>query len=480
VEKGENLEKPGEAREAGADADVGEGAYRQEDILSFFGTIDYDTSYDYKRERRARIEKIDAMSSDWFSCASASFPANSITVSDQMEVSRRSFLLRIPVLIAASAALRLPSLQAQERQGEVLAYVGCYTDHGEGIYIFRVDEASGELAPWKVVKGVANPSWLTVHPTRPLLYASNEETKGGVTAFVIQPDGDLRAINRYDSMGSDPAHLSVHSSGKYLLVSNFSSGNVAAFPIQADGGLGAATDTRNDTAACDPACAVGPTHPVKGPEGNFPEDNHHGAHAHMIASDRSGKFVFVDDLGLDRTIVWRFDVEKGTLADPHWVAASAGSGTRHFVLHPNQRWFYSLTEHASTLSFMMFNPTAGLLNPVQETTLLPAAYKGTSAGSEIALSPDGRYLYAGNRLHNSIAIFVIGKDGTTTLMGEEWTRGDHVRHFNFDPSGKFFYACNQRSDNITVFRADRATGKLSFTGKYTPVGSVSCIVFRKE
>src|SRR5262249_39300472 len=92
-------------------------------------------------------------------------------------------------------------------------------------------------------------------------------------------------------------------------------------------------------------------------------------------------------------------------------------------------------------------------------------------------SSDGRFLYAGNRLHDSIAIFSISPTGTLTYLGEEWTRGDYPRSFNFDPSGRFLYCCNQRGDNVTAFRVDHPTGRLSFTGHYASVGNPSIIVF---
>jgi 6-phosphogluconolactonase (cycloisomerase 2 family) len=399
-------------------------------------------------------------------------------VQDQSGISRRSFLRTTSTFAASLAVASALPAWAQPNSRELIAYVGCYTDHGEGIYLFRVNPTTGELTQIKVIKGIANPSWLALHPTRPLLYAANEETHGGVTALAIQVDGDLAILGRVDSLGKDPAHISVHPSGKYLLVSNYSSGNVAVFPIQTDGSLGAATDQREDTSACTPACIVGPANPVNGPAGNFPENGHTGPHAHMIESDPSGKFVFVNDLGLDRTIVWRFDAEKGTLSDPHSAQSSAGSGARHFVLHPNGKWFYSINEQASSLSFMTFDPSSGTLSPVSEISTLPASFTGTSAASELLLSRDARFLYAGNRLHDTIAIFSVEKNGQPKWMGEESTHGDHPRHFNFDPSGELLYVCNQKSDSLSTYRVDRKTGKLTFTDRYTPVGSPSCIVFR--
>lgn len=397
---------------------------------------------------------------------------------EQFGFSRRAFLQITSALAASLTAGRVLPAWAQPTAGTLIAYVGCYTDHGEGIYLFRVNPSTGELTLIKVVKSVSNPSWLALHPKQPLLYAANEETKGGVTSFAIQSGGDLSLLNRVESLGSDPAHISVHPSGKFLLVSNYSSGNIAIFPIQADGSLGGATDQRGDTSACTPACVVGPAQPAKGPVGNFPENGHTGPHAHMIESDPLGKFIFVNDLGLDRTIVWKFDADKGTLSDPHSVQSSAGAGPRHFVLHPNGRWFYSINEQASSLGFMKFDPASGELSAVLEMSTLPASFTGTSAASELLLSRDARFLYAGNRLHDTVAIFSVEKDGQPRLLGEESTFGDHPRHFNFDPSGEFFYVCNQKSDSLSTYRVDRKTGKLTFTNRYTPVGSPSCIVFR--
>jgi 6-phosphogluconolactonase (cycloisomerase 2 family) len=380
-------------------------------------------------------------------------------------------------LAASGIVSRTPQLWAQGEK-TLIAYVGCYTDHGEGIYLFRVNAATGELVPIKTVKNVSNPSWLALHPTRALLYAANEDEHGGLSAFSISSDGDLKFLNKVDSLGSFPAHISGHPSGRYVLGSNYGSGNVAVFPIQADGSLAAATNMYKDASVCTPPCEVGPARPVKGPPGNFPENGHDAPHAHMIESDPSGKFVFVNDLGLDRTIVWKFDVEKGTLSDPHSVQTSPGAGARHFVLHPNGRWFYSLNEQASTLAFMTFDAAKGSLTPALETSTLPPSFAGTSAASEILLSSDARFLYCGNRLHDSVAIFAVGSDGRPSWVGEESTHGDHPRHFNFDPSGHFFYVCNQKSDSVSSYRVDRATGKLTFSDRYTPVGSPSCIVFR--
>ena len=167
----------------------------------------------------------------------------------------------------------------------------------------------------------------------------------------------------------------------------------------------------------------------------------------------------------------------GTLSDPKTVASSLGAGPRHFVFHPNGRWFYSLNEEASTLAFMVYDATTGSLSPVSEISTLPAGFVGTNFTSEVIVSKDGRFVYALNRLHDTIAIFSIDGTGTPTLVGEESTLGDYPRNCNIDPTGNFLYACNHRADNITTFRVDGNGRHLKFTGKYTPVGSPAIIIF---
>lgn len=196
----------------------------------------------------------------------------------------------------------------------------------------------------------------------------------------------------------------------------------------------------------------------------------------MIQSDPSGRFVLAADLALDQILVWKFDAATGTLsADPATVSLPPGDGPRHFVFHPNGRWFYSLQEEGSTL--VTFDYDSGTLTPKQTISSLPQGFAGTNFTSEVMVSPDARFVYAANRLHDTIAWFSIGATGTLTFAGEEWTRGDYPRSFNFDPSGNFLYTCNQRGDAIAAFRVNRKTGALAFTGQYTPVGTPAIIIF---
>jgi 6-phosphogluconolactonase (cycloisomerase 2 family) len=371
----------------------------------------------------------------------------------------------------------------------ILAYVGTYSSpqgpegskgNGQGIYLFQMNPATGALSQCGLFADGSNPSWLAFDPSKTHLYAARETAtfqdtnSGSVSAFSIdRSNGHLAALNTVSSQGAGPAHLSVHPSGKYVLVADYAGGIVAVLPIRSHGDLGAATDVKED------AGAVGPTRAASGPPGSFAISGHDRPHAHMIQADPTGRFVLATDLGLDQILIWKLDIQKGTLTanSPAFVSLPPGDGPRHFAFHPNGQWLYSLQEEASTLVLFDFDATRGTLTAKQAISTLPKRFTGTNFTSEVVVSPDGKFVYAANRLHDSLAVFSIGQGGTLTWAGEVWTRGDYPRSFNIDPTGNFLYVCNQRSDAITTFRIDRGTGNLTFTGQYTPVGTPAIIIF---
>jgi 6-phosphogluconolactonase len=278
-------------------------------------------------------------------------------------------------------------------------------------------------------------------------------------------------LNTVSSQGASPCHLSIHPSGKYLLVANYHGGTVAVLPVRPNGELGPATEVKEDKGK------VGPIHAASAPTGSFAISGHERSHAHMIESDPTGQFVLASDLGLDQLLIWKFDIQKGRLTAHNSASLPAGDGPRHFTFHPNGRWFYSLQEEGSTVALFDYDAAQGRLTEKQTLSSLPKGFTGTNFTSEILISPDRKFLYAANRLHDSIAFFSIGEGGRLAYAGEEWTRGDYPRSFNIDPTGNFLYTCNQRSDAIATFRINRQTGALSFTGQYTPVGTPAIILF---
>jgi 6-phosphogluconolactonase (cycloisomerase 2 family) len=312
------------------------------------------------------------------------------------------------------------------------------------------------------------------------LYSTNETAgvgdakEGTVSAFAVnRENGQLKLLNTVPPGGAGPTYASVHPSGRFLFVANYFGGSVAALPIQGNGRLGDTTDVKRDAGSLGPTTA---THP---PTGSFAFSGHDHTHAHMIKADQTGRFILHVDIGLDKIFVWKFDEQNGKLIpnDPAAVSLPPGDGPRHFAFHPNGHWFYSLQEEASNIVLFDYDPNTGRLAPRQTISTLPPEFAGSSFASEILVSVDGKFVYSGNRLHDSISVFSAGHDGTLTYIGEEWTRGNYPRSFNFDPTGRFLYSCNQRDDNVTVFNVNRKTGGLSFTGCFAPVGNPSMIVF---
>ncbi|NQV28486.1 MAG: lactonase family protein [Rhodopirellula sp.] len=409
----------------------------------------------------------------------------------------RGTLLTTSVALMGVMQLVTGVLQAQstEDRGPLVAYVGTFSSplkdvlstqvdlppgNGRGIHLFRVNRDTGVMTPSGVYEMGTSPSCLALNATGTRLYSTNEtdrvgkDKEGTVSAFSVnRADGQLTLLNTVRSGGAGPTYASIHPSGRFLLVANYFGGSVSVLPILPDGRLGHPTDVKDDVGT------IGPTGATNAPSGSFAISGHDRTHAHMIQADPSGRFVLHVDLGLDRIFVWKFDQQKGILTpnEPHAVSLPPGDGPRHFHFHPNGRWFYSIQEEGSTVVLFDYDAELGRLALRQTISTLPPGFAGSNFCSEILVSKDGNFVYAGNRLHDSIGIFSIGSTGELTFLGEEWTRGNYPRSFSFDPTGRFLYCGNQRADSIAVFEVNRKTGSLKFTGHYAPVGNPSHIVF---
>lgn len=400
------------------------------------------------------------------------------------QISRRRFLQTT----AALAATRGFPVFAQQQTvpDTILAYIGSSTgapgaeDNGKGIELFEMNFDNGGLTRRSLAAKTANPSWIVLHPSKKFLYAVNEVSNfhggnGSVSAFSIDSvSGELFLLNAINSEGAGPAYVSVDGAGRYVFVANYTDGSIAVLPVDADGALGAAVDVHRDRSF------VGAQRAANAPRGSFAVSGHDAPHAHMIAVDPQNRFVLTTDLGQDRIYTYRFDRATGKLTlpgDAPFVSLPSGDGPRHFAFHPNGRWLYSIQEEASTVVFFHYDSADGSLRAQQTVSALPRGFAGTSFASEIIISPDGKNLYAANRLHDTIAIFSIGVEGWLKHLGEVSTMGDYPRQCAIAPGGNFLYVCNQHSDAVTCFRIERGTGALTFTGQYTPVASPACITF---
>ncbi|MFN2130138.1 MAG: lactonase family protein [Anaerolineae bacterium] len=354
--------------------------------------------------------------------------------------------------------------------GKTIVYVGTYTQRGsEGIYAYAFDPSSGILSPIGTCGGVENPSFLALAPSRRYLYATDEVSTfagnpgGGVSAFRInQETGLLTLLNHQPSHGAAPCHLSVDQTEQVVLVANYSTGSIAVLPIEEGGRLGPATDVVQH--------AGSGTHPTR----------QQGPHAHSITIDPTNRYAFAADLGIDKLMVYRLDLEHGKLV-PHDIPSveiEAGSGPRHFAFHPGGKYAYLINELGSTVTVFRYDAERVALHTLQTISTLPEGTDVDNTCADVHISPSGRFLYGSNRGHDSIAAFRIDETtGRLSSIGHTSTQGKTPRNFGIDPSGRFLLAANQDSDSIVSFRIDGQSGELSPTGEVTSVPMPVCVLF---
>jgi len=364
--------------------------------------------------------------------------------------------------------------EAQTKEGhkgmKTLIYIGTYTNSGsKGIYLCRMDCGVGKLELAGPVAEEKNPSFLAIHPSRRYLYSVSEVDRhegkrtGSVSAYAIDAKtGVLTFLNRPISHGMLPCYLSVDAAGKYLLTANYTSGTVTMFPIESDGRLREASDVVQ--------------HVGKGPNASRQE----GPHAHSILIDAANRFAFSPDLGIDKVMIYRLDLERGKLVpnDPPSASVPPGAGPRHFAFHPNGKFAYVINEMGCSMTAFAYDAAKGSLAAIETVPTLPTDWKGVSHCADVHVHPSGKFVYGSNRGHDSIVIFAIDPaTGKLTLRGFESTRGKTPRNFAIDPTGAFLLAANQDSDNIVVFRIDTETGLLSAAGCEVKVPKPVCIAF---
>ncbi|HEV1994500.1 MAG TPA: lactonase family protein [Candidatus Acidoferrum sp.] len=400
-----------------------------------------------------------------------------------MKITRRIFtfsLLIAPLVFSVAGE----SADKPAANRKYLVFVGTYTHKTEskGIYGYEFDADTGKLTPKGVAVETLDPSWIAVHPSGKFVYAANEAGKAStVSAFVVDgKSGKLTLLNQKPALGEDPCYLSFDKTGKYILVANYSSGTIAVFPILADGRLGEHTALVKDQGA------TGPN-----------KKRQEAPHAHWIETTAHNHFVYVADLGLDRVLIYKFDATKGSLTpgeplpskatpdkeaplDPFSVTLNPGAGPRHVAFARDGKFMYVLGELQSTVT-VFANEAQETYRSVQQISTLPKGFAGRNDAAEIAVHPNGKFLYASNRGHDSIAIFAIDPaKGTLTFISHVLTGGKEPRHFAIDPSGKYLLAENQFSNNVVVFKIDPATGGLTPTGQVVEVPSPVDIAFLQE
>jgi 6-phosphogluconolactonase len=361
--------------------------------------------------------------------------------------------------IKGKYSLLQEGVAAMERPDEVLFYVGTYSPEGEqGIRLCTLNRNTGEMRVLDGTRGIENPSYLAVNRAGTVLYAVSEKDEGEIHAFAIDPR--TQALSPLGSPrqteGGAPCYVSISPQGDRIFVSNYSGANVNVFPLHEDGSLAEMSAQSRHTGS------------------GFREDRQEAPHPHSVIPDSTGERLLVCDLGLDQVVVYR--QEDGELVKQSSVELPPGSGPRHLTLHPSGKWAYLINELNNTVTVFANDEEHGELVILQQLSTLPEQYIAGSddSGADIHIAPCGRYLYASNRGHDSIALFLV--DGLTGLLKPaDWQSTGGRTPRNFAILGGKLLAANQNSGNIVSFSIDGDTGRLIPTGNELEIPVPVCI-----
>lgn len=346
---------------------------------------------------------------------------------------------------------------------EFYLLIGTYDSPGsEGIYIYRFNADNGTAKPVSHIK-TSNPSYLTISNDERFVYSVNENGKNGnggeVTSFSFdKKNGRLSYVNTQSSGGDHPCYIEMDKTGKWVFAGNYSSGNLAVFPVRKGGGLSSADTLIQHTGQ------------------GINEQRQKGPHVHCTVLSPNNKWLLVPDLGIDKTMIYRFDAGTGKLSTgkQKYIASDPGAGPRHFVFHPNNKVGYLIEELSGTVAAHKFKQ--GRFKRIQRVSTLVEGDSSFAGSADLHISRDGKFLYASNRGNiNNIAIFSLNNKGKLNLIGHQPTLGNTPRHFNFDPTGTYLLVCNQNSNEIVIFKRDINTGQLTDSGKRIPIGKPVCI-----
>jgi 6-phosphogluconolactonase len=333
----------------------------------------------------------------------------------------------------------------------------------KGIYAADFDEKSGKLSAPAMVSDTASPSYLTI--SGKYLYAVNEVEKGAVTGFAMESGGKLREINSASVHSSGPCYIAIDKTGHVAITANYSGGSITVLPIDSNGRLGEPTDFIQNKGS--------------GPN----RDRQTSPHPHWVGFIEKSKLVLVADLGIDEVAIYNFNLKKGSLevGNPAFMTIHPGSGPRHGVMHPSGKFFYLVNELSSEVMEFYFEAEPKRFTIVQKQSTLPEEFKGENTAAEIAVHPNGKFVYVSNRGDDSIMLYSVADMKRGTLKPEQHisSGGKTPRQFEIDPSGHWLLVGNQGSDNIAIFSIDLSSGKLAPSSMVSGVPKPTCIKFAK-
>jgi 6-phosphogluconolactonase len=342
-----------------------------------------------------------------------------------------------------------------------IGYVGTYTKgDSEGIYTFTLDTDAAKITEVKIAAKLDNPTYLNISQTNRYLYSVVKEgDSGGIASFSINEEGKLIPLNSQTSAGSAPCHVSLDSKNHFAFSANYHKGTVESYLINQENG------TVNSPVS------------IIQHEGTGPDPRQEKPHTHFAGVTPDEKYLAVVELGSDQLITYEIG-EDGKLTETNKLAINPGSGPRHLDFHPNKKFAYLMTEFSSEVIVLKYNQEDGSFTNIQSVSTLPDDFKENNQGSAIHLSADGRFVYAGNRGHNSIAVFQVNiETGELQFVERISSEGDWPRDFEIDPTGKFIVALNQESSNLVLYARDMVTGKLTLLQSDIGVPYPVCVKF---
>ncbi|HUG11521.1 MAG TPA: lactonase family protein [Opitutaceae bacterium] len=343
---------------------------------------------------------------------------------------------------------------------EYLVYFGTFTDGAaRGIYVSRMDVATGSLSAPELAMEVPSPNYLAVSPDGRFLFAATRPNGpgGAVSSYAItRPSGRLELVDEKFAGGAGPCHVSIDTTGRTVLVANYSGGSVKSFRTGPDGRLTDGTFAQHEGRSVNPSRQRGP-------------------HAHCFVTAPQGGFALACDLGTDRIMNYRLDPADASLVanEPAYAVVPPGSGPRHLVFSADGTRVYVVNEMTCTLSTFAWDASRGALDARETISLLPAGVEIESSFSAAAIvaSPDGRFVFATVRGHNSVSVFATGTDGALSLIENVPCGGETPRGLGIDPTGRWLLVGNQKSNSVAVFAIDMTTGRLTATEHTVSVGS---------
>ncbi|MGI8634488.1 MAG: lactonase family protein [Segetibacter sp.] len=347
--------------------------------------------------------------------------------------------------------------------------IGTYTQKGsKGIYVYRFNTTTGTAEWVSNTDSALSPSFVVIAPDEKHVYAVNEtggKNPGMVSSYAFDKStGKLSFINRQPTGGDAPCHLAISKDNKWVTVANYSGGSLAAFAVNKDGSLN-------------------PYNQLIQHEGNsVNKGRQEKPHVHETVFSPGEDYLFTPDLGTDKVVTYKFNSASQKPLSPAatpFATVQAGNGPRHISFHPNGKFAYVIEELSGTVGVYSYNN--GKLSFLQSIATHPADFTGKPGSAEVALSPDGKFLYASNRgEENNLAIFSVNSStGKLQLKGYQSTLGKAPRHFVIDPSGTYLLAANQDSDNIVIFRRNKQTGMLQETGNQIKASMPVCVQLLK-